>query len=98
MSEQVEETVTEADLVAARVVVRRGVQGLSGALLGIVAVTGLVAGAITAAAVGDTSVAVAAPVMGVMSLAVGGPLILVLTVVTQRRGLGSRLSRRSRSG
>lgn len=87
MSEQAEETVTEADLAAARVAVRRGVQGLSVALLGLVAVTGLVAGAITAAAVGDTSVVVAALVMGAVSMAVGGPLILALTAVTQRRGL-----------
>ncbi len=87
MAEQPEEHYTAADLAEARVALRRGVHGLLVTLLGIVTVTGLAAGAITAALWGELSVAGASVAVAAASLAVGGPLVFVLREVTQRRGL-----------
>ena len=91
MGEHQQENVTEADLAEAQDAVRRGVQGLVATLLGIVTITGLIAGAVTATIWGDMSVAAASLAVGAVSLAVGGPLVLVLRAVTQRRGLGIAL-------
>ncbi len=91
MGEQPKENFTPADMTEARTAVRRGVQGLVVTLLGIVTVTGLLAGAITTAMWGDMPVVVASLAVGAVSLVVGGPLVLALRAVTQRRGLGIAL-------
>ena len=91
MSEQATESVTESDLAEARVAVRRGVRGLVGALICILVVSGLAAGALTAALFASTGVAGTALMVGVMTLFVGGPLVFGLYVLTQRRGLNIAL-------
>jgi diguanylate cyclase (GGDEF)-like protein len=91
MGEHFPTSVTDADLVTARGAVRRGIHGLVAALFGILAVTGLAAGAITAAAAGDTSLVSGALAVGAVSVAVGGPLVLMLSALTKRRALGISL-------
>jgi diguanylate cyclase (GGDEF)-like protein len=92
MSEEPASQVTdEEDIDAARVAVRRGVHGLVGALLGILTITGIAAGAITSALVADAGIEVTALAVGAACLVVGGPFILILSAVTQRRGLGIAL-------
>jgi diguanylate cyclase (GGDEF)-like protein len=87
MAEHAEHSrVTEADLAAARVEVRRGVRGLVVALLGIVALTAVGAG-VAVAALEDDALSTTAVVAVSISVAIGFPLVLVLYVVTRRRGL-----------
>ncbi len=91
MVEQAVENITESDLVEARVAVRRGVHGLVGTLIGILVVSGLAAGALTAAGFGGAGVAGTALAVGVLTLLVGGPLVFGLYVLTERRGLNIAL-------
>jgi diguanylate cyclase (GGDEF)-like protein len=91
MVEHAQHAVTEDDLVAARVAVRRGIRGLLGALMGILVVSGVAAGAIAAAIVDDGTVVVMSFAVGLATIAVGGPLIYALEVATRRRGLGIAL-------
>jgi diguanylate cyclase (GGDEF)-like protein len=83
--------VTDADVAEARVAVRRGIHGLVAALLGILALSGLVAGAVTAALLSDPGVASTACAVGAVSLAAGGPLVFLLSELTKRRALGISL-------
>jgi diguanylate cyclase (GGDEF)-like protein len=83
--------VTEEDLAAARLSVRRGIRGLLGALTALLVITGLAAGAIASAVVDDGSVTVMAVAVGLATVAVGGPLLYGLYVVMQRRGMGIAL-------
>src|SRR5215218_3275637 len=79
-------TVTDADRAAARLEVRRGVQGLVGALVGIVIVTGLGAGVVTAMLSGESMPLTVLEVAGI-SIGIGAPLVLLLYALTRRRGL-----------
>ena len=88
MAEIAQQAVTEDDLVAARISVRRGIRGLLGALTILLVVTGVAAGAIAGAIVDDGSVVAMACAVGLATVAVGGPLLYGLYVVMQRRGLG----------
>jgi diguanylate cyclase (GGDEF)-like protein len=85
------ESVTDADVAEARIAVRRGIHGLVAALLGIIVVSGLVAGAATAAVLSDPGVASTAFAVGAVSLAAGGPLVFLLSALTKRRALGISL-------
>jgi diguanylate cyclase (GGDEF)-like protein len=91
MTELAQQAVTEEDLAAARVAVRRGIRGLLGALSALLVVSGVAAGAIAAAVVDTGSVVAMALAVGVATIAVGGPLLYALYVVTQRRGMGIAL-------
>lgn len=91
MGEHAQQAVTEEDLAGARVAVRRGIQGLLGALTVILVVSGAAGGALAAVIVDDATVGVMAVAVGLATIAVGGPLLLALYVATQRRGLGIAL-------
>jgi diguanylate cyclase (GGDEF)-like protein len=91
MAEITQQAVTEEDLAAARVSVRRGIRGLLGALTLLLVVTGIAAGAIAGAIIDDGSVLEMACAVGLATVAVGGPLLYALYVVMQRRGLGIAL-------
>ena len=79
-------TVTDDDLAAARVEVRRGVRGLVGALLGIIALAGIGTGFVSAAINGDPVAETVLIVTGI-TMAIGAPLVLVLYSLTRKRGL-----------
>ena len=79
-------TVTDADLAAARIEVRRGVRGLVVALFGIILLIGVAAGVVVAAVNDDAMGATVLVVVG-MSVAIGFPLVLALYALTRRRGL-----------
>jgi diguanylate cyclase (GGDEF)-like protein len=91
MVDHAQGAVTEDDLAAARVAVRRGIRGLLVALTVLLIVTGVAAGAIAAAIVDDGTVAVMACAVGLATLAVGVPLLCALNFAMQRRGLGIAL-------
>ncbi len=86
MVEAARQAISEADLAAAGVEVRRGVRGLVGALLGIVLVTGVAAG-VVAAAIIDTPMWETVLAVGGASIVVGFPMVLVLFGLTRKRGL-----------
>jgi diguanylate cyclase (GGDEF)-like protein len=79
-------TVTEADLVAAQVEVRRGVQGLVVALFGIIVLIGAGTGVVVAGVDDEPMVTTVLLTLG-MSVAIGFPLVLGLYVLTRKRGL-----------
>jgi diguanylate cyclase (GGDEF)-like protein len=97
MAEHAQHPVTEADLAAARVEVRRGVRGLVVELFGILVLTGEATGALVARLNGDpisTTMLVAAG----SSVAIGFPLVLVLSARVletdaRRREFEARLGR-----
>ncbi|HEY3669439.1 MAG TPA: GGDEF domain-containing protein [Acidimicrobiia bacterium] len=91
MAELAQRAVTEDDVAAARVAVRRGVRGLLGGLTALFVVSGFAAGAIAAAIVDDGGVIEMACAVGLATVAVGGPLLYALYLVTQRRGMGIAL-------
>ena len=86
MVEAARQTISDADLAAARLEVRRGVRGLVGALLGIVLVTGVAAG-VVAAAIIDAPVWETVLAVGGASIVIGFPMVLVLFELTRKRGL-----------
>jgi len=91
MTELAQQAVTEDDLAAARVAVRRGIRGLLGALTALLVVSGVAAGAIAASLVDTANVVAMALAVGLAAIAVGGPLLYALYVVTQRRGMAIAL-------
>jgi diguanylate cyclase (GGDEF)-like protein len=78
--------VTEEDMAAARVEVRRGVRGLVAALFGLVVVVGIVTGFATAAIEGDDMLETVLLVAGI-SIAIGFPLVALLYGLTRARGI-----------
>lgn len=86
MAEAARQTISDADLVAARVEVRRGVRGLVGALLGIVLVIGVATGVVTAA-ITDAPMWKTVLAVGGTSVVIGFPMVLVLFGLTRKRGL-----------
>jgi diguanylate cyclase (GGDEF)-like protein len=88
---EIAQAVTEEDLAAARISVRRGVRGLLGALTALLVVSGVASGAIASAIVGEGDVATMAFAVGLATVAIGGPLLYGLYALMQRRGFAIAL-------